>query len=271
MTGRSPLVPASELPSPGDALLATMTAGQGTMAGNLAHAIESGAVIAHDDGRLELSEARSGRRAPARLDGFLRSVATRTHLPCAFLNRFLFQQVYAHSVVPYGCRTCFKVKVATPTLRALMAMRDIAETIPHPSKSGPEVDNPTTPHRYATYFYLDGLDQARAVYTLLRERIDASPGLEAGLEMFIKRGCTNYELNCGPSDQYQFDPALELVEAELARRFVPPELPHDERMRNAARLVDIIRVAFRIGDETYRDFTGGATLGKSTVRYAPEG
>jgi hypothetical protein len=40
-------------------------------------------------------------------------------------------------------------------------------------------------------------------------------------------------------------------------------------MRNQARLLALVRVAFQIGDETYKDFTGGQPLRRPLVDYAP--
>ena len=37
--------------------------------------------------------------------------------------------------------------------------------------------------------------------------------------MLIKRGCTNYERKCGPSNQYTFDPEQEEIERYFFARF----------------------------------------------------
>jgi hypothetical protein len=84
------------------------------------------------------------------------------------------------------------------------------------------------------------LDAARAAYANLRRRVDADPKLGASVPVTVKRGCTNYELKCGPSDAYSFDPRLEVVEAYLAARFVGPEAAPksmSKAMRNQARLL----------------------------------
>ena len=68
-----------------------------------------------------------------------------------------------------------------------------------------------------------------------------------------------------------FDPRLEAVEAYLLQRLAkaPPSRLSQE-MVDAARLLRLIATAYRIGDETYRDFTDGAPLYPPLVSYAPE-
>ena len=194
-----------------DQILATAVVAGRTIADHLERAIAGGAVLRHPDGRLELADLADRPDQPARLDPFLRPTAPRPKLACTFLNRFMFEHVYARAVVPFGCRACYKVKVVSRSLRQLMDVRALAEALPYVTKSGPEVDNPENPHPYGTYVYLTGLDQARAVYRTLRDLIDRHEHLGPAVRMLIKRGCTNYERNCGPSDQYRFDPALEAV------------------------------------------------------------
>jgi len=250
-------------------LASVVVAGQ-TVAEHLERAIASGAVIRHADGQLELAQFTSQPGKPADLDQFLRPTSPRPFLPCAFLNRFMFDHVYGKAAVPFGCQACYKVKVISRTMRQMIAVRSLAESLPYATKSGPEVDNPENPHPYGTYLYLNGLEQARAVYRTLRQMIDEHAQLGTEVRMLIKRGCTNYERKCGPSDQYTFDPALEAVEAVLARRFHKPIEPFDGKTRNAIRMLQIIRIAYRIGDETYKDFTDGKPPVLSGVTYTPD-
>ena len=90
--------------------------------------------------------------------------------------------------------------------------------------------------------------------------------------MTIKRGCSNYERSCGPSDRYTFDPGQEDVEAYLAGRFRDQKAPRMAPKAAVAslRMLRLIRTAYRIGDETYKDFTGGKPLFSPLVSYSPE-
>lgn len=236
----------------------------------LDRAIESGAVRRRPDGRFELAEASEGAEMPQSLTPYIGHGTEKFGRPCRFLNGFLFRHVYGEAAVPFGCRACYKVKVVSRSLRQLMAVKAIAETLPHSTKSGPEGGNPDNPHPYGTYFYFHGLDQARELYGILRPRLDEDSRLGPETEMFIKRGCTNYEIKCGPSDRYSFDPTLEAVEAALEPLFVAPTSRIDKKILNGMRMLEMIHTAYRMGDETYRDFTGGRSLAPAVVRYSPE-
>lgn len=246
-----------------------VTVGGQSLSANLERAIERGYVVRHEDGRLSL------RRTPGDVDEVRRKggfIGKRGPLKrdCEFLNHFLFERVYAEAVMPYGCRTCYKIRISTRSLRALMAAKAIAESTGHTTKSGPEVDNPYNQGVYTTCLYFDGLDEAREAFDLLRPRLDQHPDLGPGVGMMIKRGCSNYERALGPSDRYEIDPRLEAVEAALAERYVdshPPSNLPKETVR-ALRMLDLVGIAFRIGDETYKDFTGGKPLYPAPVDYA---
>jgi len=237
---------------------------------HLDHAIEQGAIVRYDDGSLGFPNDREQSALVGRNGGFLQKLGA--YRPsCGFLNDFLFDHAYAEAAVPFGCRNCFKIKIVSDTLRALMSVKDIAESSGHTTKSGPEVDNPTNQALYATYLYFDGLGQARQAYKGIRESIDRHGNLGPGIVMTIKRGCSNYERACGPSDRYSFDPRLEAVEKYLSQRFAKrPRSPLHQEMVDAMRMLRMVQTAYRIGDETYADFTDGTPLYPPLVSYAPD-
>jgi hypothetical protein len=240
----------------------SIAVGGKTVGAHLEAAIAAGRVARLPDGRFALR--RSNKR---------RYIGNRGEFGpcCTFLNDFMFTHVYGEKAVPIGCRDCYKIKVTSDTLRELIAVKDIAQDFPCSSKSGSEVDKPNTQSLYASYFYFLGLDKARATFRKLRDAVDDHPKLGPMVKMVIKRGCTNYEHACGPSDRYAFDPKLADIEAYFWPRFVrkqPGEPPKE--VRDAMTLMHLVRTAFRIGDDTYKDFTGGKALVPPTVSYAPE-
>jgi hypothetical protein len=252
-----------------DRLLSFMVGGR-SIGANLQRAIASGKVVQREDGRFELARTADRSGEVVRLSGTITRHGDFAQ-PCVFLNHFMFGQVYAEAAVPYGCRNCFKVKVVSDNLRQLMAVKEISESVPFTSKSGVEVDNPENQHLYGTYFYTLGLDRAREVYKVLRSKIDGHKKLGPGMKMLIKRGCTNYERKCGPSDQYTFDPRLEEIEHYLLPRFVEDVRSAVKRkIRDGIQLLEWVRIAYRIGDDTYKDFTDGKDLHPSVVTYPPE-
>jgi hypothetical protein len=254
---------------PEDRLLSFVVGGK-TIGANLERAIASGDVVRHADGKLELLRPYGQPPAVTRLDGYIWRKGDFSQ-PCVFLNKFMFRHVYGEAAVPFGCRDCYKVKVVSNSLRQLVAVKDLAHSVPASSKSGMEVNNSGNQHLYGSYFYFLGLDRARAAYEVLRAKIDKHSKLGAGIKMLIKRGCTNYERKCGPSDQYKFDPRQEEIERYLSSRFVADVRMGAKRtVRNKIQFLQWVRTAYRIGDDTYKDFTDGNDLHPSVVTYPPE-
>jgi hypothetical protein len=188
--------------------------------------------------------------------------------PCQFLNDFLFSGAYGGAQVPHGCRACYKILVWPADLRGLMALKRLFEPVPRSTKVRNEALDVRTPNTYLGVVYADGLAMARQLYRELRAAIDADPVLGTGIRMEIRRGCTNYERACGPSDRYSFDPAQESVEQELASLYrAPPPPLHPQAKRDAATLLRLTQIAFQLGDETYKDFTAGKALRFDPVAY----
>jgi hypothetical protein len=228
-----------------------------TVAQNLRQAVASGRLIESPDGTLQLPGDRS-------LDFDCIRVGDNPN--CRFFKKFLFRQAYAETVVPASCQACFKIKVAPKTLRELVAAWQIAQGVEFSSKWGIDLNNQLSQDIYAGYFYLTSLADARELYKFVRTAFDAEPKLGPNVRMFIKRGCSVYEATVGPSDRWQHTPEMVQLEAHLKTRF------HTKRRRlapNGAILARWIDLAFRIGDDTYLDFTDGKRLRPKTLTYEP--
>jgi len=191
-------------------------------------------------------------------------------LDCHFLNDFLFTHAYDKTTVPAGCRACFKVKVAPANFRGLIALRGILEELPYHSKCGIDFFNVHSRDFYAGYLYFVGLPSARAGWRHVRERVDAHPHLGPATAVTIKRGCSNYEEHCGPSDRWTFAEGLEELEAELRLKFQPPAVPpFNYRLLRATKMVEWLQIAYNLRDDTYLEFTGGKPLRAPTHTYSP--
>jgi len=230
--------------------------GGATVAENIKRASACGRIIAHADGTVELAE-RSGAVNWLTID-----VPNAPPLSCQFLMHFLFHNAYARSAVPYGCRECYKVKVAPRTLRELVAAWQIAKRIECRSKWG--VDS-YSGDIYAGYFYASGLAPARAIYEVVRKAFDAEAKLGPELPMSIMHRCVQYEA-VAACDQSDFSPEMAKLEAYLKCRF---------RWRRRcvqvpAVLAYWIDAAVRTGDDTYLDFTGGRRLRPKTLADHPQ-
>jgi hypothetical protein len=230
---------------------------ENAVAQNMRQAVASGRLIENPDGTLQLPGDRS-------FDFDFIRVGDNPN--CRFLKKFLFRQAYAETVVPAGCQACFKIKVVPKTLRALVAAWRVAQGIEFSSKWGIDLDNPLSQDIYAGYFYLTNLTEARALYKVVREAFDTEPKLGSDVRTFIKRGCSVYEAIVGPSDQWQYTPEMAQIEARLKARF---RTEPRRTVPNNAVLARWIDLAFRIGDDTYLDFTDGKLLRPKTLTYEP--
>ncbi|MFD2264702.1 hypothetical protein ACFSM5_17490 [Lacibacterium aquatile] len=233
-----------------------------TIGENLSKALAHGDVALHEDGTWEVLvnpfatvNWRFGGRPPP--------------FPCGKLIGFLFRHAYGHGAVPLGCRTCYKVQIKPRTLRELSATLPILESVPHASKAGTGLGAQYHSGVYSALFYLNGLEEARSVYKVVRDAVDRTPKLGPDVPVAIKRGCTEYEVHCGPSDRFSFDQKLEPVEAFLLSRLRPLNAASITPKPHQAVFMRWIQVAYQVGDDTYRDFTDGRRLYPATVAYDP--
>jgi hypothetical protein len=238
--------------------LLTMRFGAATVAQNLQRGVETGRMIENEDGTRQLAQI------PRHVGKWITESNTGT-LACQFLMHFLFRNAYAQSAVPYGCRDCYKVKVVPRTVRELVAAWQIAKRIDCPSKWGIDLDNRYSQDVYAGYFYASGLDIARAIFKIARDAFDVDPKLGPAVPMKIKRGCSEYEAAVGPSNRYEFPAEMEELEAYLRSQYRKREFAVDVY----SVLGCWIDIAFRIGDDTYLDFTNGERLHPESVTYDP--
>ncbi len=225
---------------------------------NLRRAIEAGRLNENQDGTLELA-------GNPRQDRNWMTVNNGPPLGCGFLMYFMFHHAYAESAVPDGCSVCYKIKVVLGTLRELVAAWEIGKKIQCRSKWGTDLNNAYSQNVYAGYFYVSGLDAARALFKVVREAIDNDSKLGPDIAMTIKRGCSEYEGSLGPSDRYTFAPEMAELETHLKTRFREGKRDYQPSLVAAYW----IETAYRIGDDTYLDFTGGKRLREKTMTYDP--
>jgi uncharacterized protein (DUF2164 family) len=233
--------------------------GRRTVGENLDRAVTAGVVVRAEDGTLVLPSSKGGTERTMYSD-------VRWPFPCTKLL-FLFEHAYGRSQVPSTCRICFKVKVKPRTVSELVAVYDATVHKPYPSKYQPDMYVTYSQDLYGAYFYAEGLEAARAIYRDVRATLDADERLRA-VPMEIKRGCTDYEMYCGPSDRYTFPEGLAEIEALLLDQITVTPAPAGRPARRLI-LAQWIQMAYRIGDETYLELTGGRRLFPKTVTYEP--
>lgn len=124
---------------------------------------------------------------------------------------YIFKGKSVHSV----CMDCYKVSVVPKTLEHVHKIADWQqlelEELGWASKVGMERRSYTF-NKWGAYFYCRGLEQARERYKIVRNWVDENLGED--IEVYIKRGCTEFEAAIGPSDKWKLLPDQESLEAE---------------------------------------------------------
>ena len=247
----------------GDSTASREIAGR-TLVDILVDAVEAGSVEWTSEGRLRLP-ARVEHEGSAEINSRGTENPRRHYYPCSFLNLFLFREVYRQSLVPFGCRNCYKVKVEASCVAELAVIREIAPTMPCPSKCACTLNYPYSVGVWSALFYVDGLEMAFDVHRQLNVAIAAHPRLtNAALDVSIKRGCSLYEARLGRSDQWVVDETLELLEKRLYSLFDPPQAREGDKLTT---FMGWIVSAHSIGDDSYLELTNGKPIRPPTLDY----
>lgn len=186
-------------------------------------------------------------------------------LKCGLWHQIMFDLVGSKlpdgkQFVPSKCQQCFKVVVRPRSLRQLFALVDIQKSMGMPSKCG--IERRQSVHGlYGGYFYNVGLPEGLERYNQVREAVDMHELMGTDVEVFLKRGCTEFEHACGDSDKWEITDYQIHVERLLERHLItddveitqPEKLIHHVHRR-------WIEYAYANGDKTYAEFTGGEPL-----------
>ncbi len=175
-----------------------------------------------------------------------------------------------------GCMNCFKVVVRPDNLKQLFALLDLQLELDRPSKCGIEI-RPNVRGLYGGYFYnhglVAGLDCFRLVKDSMAKDKVLSPLLDykdehgVSQKIILKRGCTEFEMKYGRSDQWcttEKNLKLEsLINAYIVKK--SSMVQTDIMIKNLhSRWV---RFAWEHGDPTVDEFTSGVPLYPPVVTY----
>jgi hypothetical protein len=169
--------------------------------------------------------------------------------------------------IPTGCLSCFKVVVRPKTLKQLFALLDLQLTMGRPCKCGIEVRE-TVRGLYGGYFYNRSLESGLQCYQDVKNAMSEDSILSPLADSIIlKRGCTEFEMACGRSDEWEITQDNYNVELKLNELIIKKAaLPQPEWVLNHIH-ANWIKWAWRNGDSTVDEFTGGIPLFKPVVTY----
>jgi len=227
---------------------------------------ESGGWRLRDDGKLYFPNPTMAIQTPWRhiKQEWRFDCSTWHHLMFDYLSKFMPP---GQKFVPSGCHNCFKVVVRPRSLKELFALEKLQLKLNRPSKCGIEV-RPTVHALYGGYFYNQGLEQGLERYSEVRQAVDNDETLGPEVGIILKRGCTEFELECGPSDQWHISNEQMRLE-RLVNRWVATD--DQDRAQPDWMLWRLYRqwieFAYANGDSTYAEFTNGKPLYPPVVTY----
>jgi len=195
-------------------------------------------------------------------------------LDCHLYHAVMFDVLFKNMEVKWvasDCQGCWKVVVRPKTLLGLFALDEIQKRLGRPSKCGIEVRE-TVHGLYGGYFYNLSLEAGRECYELVRKAVDEEPLLGPDVTVLLKRGCTEFEMECGPSNEWKVTPEQERAERLIKKTFVSDHnfTPQPDHVvtRVFRRWIEF---AYAAGDETYKHFTNGEPLYPPYVTYHDTG
>ena len=207
------------------------------------------------------------------------------NLNCNLWHRILFDIIHGKQKVPIPCQSCWKVVLQPRTLEELFATYFMQLTIDRPCKCGTEGDRDNTNKLYGAYWYNRSREAGQECWEVVydeiakgityeRELLGCPVKVKFDLEgkgmpnLILKRGCTEFEQWCGPSDKWTYDAKQAETEAICNDIFVADVIsPVPSEHMKAHTFVRWIHRAHQWGDETYKKFTNGNDLFAKVVTY----
>lgn len=210
------------------------------------------------------------------------------NMDCHFWHKILFDIVHGQQRVPIPCQSCWKVVVFPRDLEELFALMLLQRELDLPSKCGSEILRTNTPRFYGGYFYNKSYEEGMERYNIVKQALaedreytgivmgcpvkvrfnNNKIGYEGPIRLILKRGCTEYEQNVGPSTEWTWDEAQEEIEAIAQDSFVQDIVNTQQSDRQRAEVyMKWIHGAFQVGDDKYLMFTNNNRLFRDTITY----
>lgn len=166
-----------------------------------------------------------------------------------------------YKMIPRNCYNCWKVYTVIPTVRKAIAIEKAFRDW-LPGKIGPE-RRPWTGRlgNFMAFWYTpfgEGLEGGRRLLQRVRKKMQKEFGDVAARAVHLKRGCSEFERDFGPSDKWPWPrPEVWNLREDLADTLF--EIPQYDTLRmfgpaRTERLQQWIEYAFEHGDQTYLDF-----------------
>lgn len=204
---------------------------------------------------------------------------------CQFWHHVLFTQVFNRAKVPINCQNCWKVVLMPRDIEELFASYILLHELGRPGKCGTEGDRPNTNRLYGAYFYNNSVEEGLECYEIVRGAIERDKvyetriwdchikarfgnGYDKAPKLIFKRGCTEMEQACGPSDTWTWDDEQIEQERIAANAFSQDIVAFKQRDTQLARVFySWIHRAYKWGDSKYLMFTNDNVMYPPPVTY----
>lgn len=157
-------------------------------------------------------------------------------------------------MVPTYCQNCWKVVLFIPTVEDLFEVYEIQKELGRQCKCGMEL-RWTDERRYGGYFYNWGKEAGQECYKIVRK------AMPQRINVILKCACSEYEVACGPPDEWVPTEKQLRIEAAYKRRVMTNETKFRQLdYLKANVMLKWLHHAAHIGDLTYKKFTNGKPL-----------
>jgi hypothetical protein len=130
------------------------------------------------------------------------------------------------------------------TLDELIELERVMLELGYPGKCGCETRT-YVQGLYGGYFYNRGLEEGIARCEEVRNRVDPE------IPVYLKRGCTEFEINHGPSDKWEVTDAQREIEGEIDKQIYISPIPAPQTPEDVARVYGLWRTLAWKFDDTF--------------------
>lgn len=171
-----------------------------------------------------------------------------------------------YNFIPARCQECWKVVARPNTLTELFKVSDLQQESGKPSKAGIETRN-TVNGLYGAYWYNNSLESGLECKDYIQKLMEEKIGDD--INVFLKRGCTEFEHRFGDSTKWVVTEESERMEELLKENLVFEDFPN---VKQPWYVVDYVKGtwvewAYAHGDFTYANFTDGKPLYPGYIKY----
>ena len=211
---------------------------------------ESGILHINDNGKLS---PQSRRLDP---DQWLRTCGKgHDDSECRFANMILWRMISEQGstkFVPSYCQGCWKVVAKPKTFKQLIGILELQDRQDRRAKCGIET-RAYVPALYGAYWYNRSIEEGLETYEALKSATEFKD-----VPLLLKRGCTEMEMACGPSDMWDItDWQIEIEDG--VRNLIEDNLEPIRGLvwQREDTILRWMEFAEEHGDETIYEFTDG--------------